>query len=60
MDCTHLDKGDLALADVTAAVLDGDLSIVLNPPLTAQDVVDARGDLVPFIVVPKTRQGESE
>lgn len=48
---SHLDEGDLAGADVAVEVADGDLSVVLQPALLTQDVVDAGHHFVPFIVV---------
>lgn len=58
----HLDKCDLALADVTARVFDGDLAVVLYPALTTKDVVDAGRHLVPLIAVSKsgTRKSVNE
>lgn len=53
----HLHKSDFAVTDITAAVPDGDLPVVLDPALSAQNVVDARCHLVPLIVVSKSRQG---
>lgn len=39
------------MADVAAAVPDGNLPVVLNPALAAQNVVDAGRHLVPLVVV---------
>lgn len=47
----HLDKSNLAVADIAAAVPDGNLPVVLDPALAAQDVVDAGRHLVPLVVV---------
>lgn len=47
----HLDKSDLAVADIAAAVPDGNLPVVLNPTLAAENVVDAGRHLVPLVVV---------
>lgn len=52
---SHLDEGDLAGADVTLGVSDGHLSVVLQPPLLTQDIVDAGHRLVPLIVIPISR-----
>lgn len=49
----HLDKSDFTLAGVTVDIFDGHLSVVFDPPLTAQDVMDAGRHFVPFVVVPK-------
>lgn len=48
-----LDKCDFTLADVAVDILDGHLSVVFNPALATQDVMDARRHFVPFVVVPK-------
>lgn len=47
----HLDEGQLAETGAALCVSDGDLAVVFDPPASAQDVVDARGDFVPFIVI---------
>lgn len=52
----HLNKSDLALANVTARVSDGDLPVVLNPALSAENVVDAGRHLVPLVVVSRSRK----
>lgn len=49
----NLDKCDFTLAGVTVDVFDDHLSIVFDPALAAQDVVDAGCHFVPFIVIPK-------
>lgn len=54
----HLHKSDFAVTSITGAIPDGDLPVVLDPALSAQNVVDARCHLVPLIVVPKSRQGK--
>lgn len=51
----HLDKSDLALANIAVGVSDWDLPIVLDPALTTKDVVDAGCHFVPFIVIPKSK-----
>lgn len=48
---SHLDEGELAEAGAALGVPDGDLAVVLDPPPPAEDVVHARGDLVPLIVI---------
>lgn len=48
---SHLDKSELALANITAGVSYGQLSVVLYPALSTQDVVDTRCHLVPLIAV---------
>lgn len=48
----HLDEGNLAGAHVALEVVDGDLSIMLQVSLLAQDVMDAGHYFVPLIVVP--------
>lgn len=53
---SHLNKGDLALTDVAAAVPDGDLAVVLDPALPAENVVDAGRHLVPLIMVSSARK----
>lgn len=50
---TDLDKRDFTLAGFTVSILNGHLSVVLDPALAAQDVMDARRHLVPFVVVPE-------
>lgn len=50
---SHLDKCYFALADITVYIFDGHLSVMLNPALTTEDVVDAGCHFVPFVVVPK-------
>lgn len=49
----NLYKCDFTLAVITVDVFNGHLSIVLNPALTTQDVMNAGCYFVPFIVVPK-------
>lgn len=49
--CPDLDKGDLAGADVALCVFDDHLTIVLQPALLTQNVVDTCHCLVPFIVI---------
>lgn len=49
----NLYKCDFTLAVITVDVFNGHLSIVFNPALTTQDVMNAGCDFVPFIVVPK-------
>lgn len=49
----HLDKCDFTLAVVTVDIFDGHLSVVFNPALATQDVMDAGCHFVPFVVVPK-------
>lgn len=49
----YLAEGDLAVAGAVLCVPDEHLPIVLNPALTAQDIVNARRHLVPLKVVPK-------
>lgn len=49
----NLDKSDFTLAGVTVDIFDGHLSIVFDPALAAQDVMDAGCYFVPFVVVPK-------
>ena len=58
-DWPHLNKRDLALANVTAGVSDGDLPVVLDPALATENVVDAGRDLVPLIVVSKSEKKEN-
>lgn len=50
---SHFDEGEFTQAGTALHVSDGDLPIVFNPPLSAQDVVYARGHLVPFVVISK-------
>lgn len=50
---SNLDKCDFTLAGVTVDIFDGHLSIVFDPALAAQDVMDAGRHFVPFVVVPK-------
>lgn len=50
------------MAGVIAAAVDapdGHLAIVLDPPLAAQDVVDAGRDLVPLVVVAQPAGGRT-
>lgn len=48
---THLDEGNFAGADVAFEVSDGDLSVMLQIALLAEDVVDAGHYFVPLIVI---------
>lgn len=48
-----LDKSDFTLAGVIVDIFDGHFSVVFNPALATEDVVDARCHFVPFVVVPK-------
>lgn len=50
---SNLNKCDFTLAGVTVDIFDGHLSIVFDPALAAQDVMDAGRHFVPFVVVPK-------
>lgn len=47
----HLDKGDLAGADVAFEVSDGDLAVMLQIALLTEDIMNAGHDFVPLIVV---------
>ena len=49
----NLDKCDFTLAGIAVDVFDGHLSVVFDPALATQDVMDAGCHFVPFIVVPK-------
>lgn len=51
--CTNLNKCNFALADIAVDVFDRHLSVVFDPTLATQDVMDAGCHLVPFIMVPK-------
>lgn len=51
MRCPHLDKGDLACADVTLCVSDDHLAVVLQRALLTQHVVDTCHCLVPLVVI---------
>lgn len=46
------------MAGVIRQVLDDNLAIVLDPPLSTQDVVDAGGHFVPLKVISKTEREE--
>lgn len=48
----HLAEGELAVVGGVAGVADQHLPVVLDPARPAQHVVDARGHLVPLVVVP--------
>lgn len=48
---SNLDEGNLAGAHVALEVVDGDLSVMLQVTLLAQDVMDAGHYFVPLIVV---------
>lgn len=50
-----LNERDPALTGVTAGVSDGDLSVVLDPALSAEEVVDAGRHIAPFVVVSESR-----
>lgn len=57
----HLAEGELAVTGAVLCVPDEHLSIVLDPALATQDVVNAGCHLVPLEVVPKPerdREGE--
>lgn len=47
----HLDEGDFTLADIAAGVLNGNFPIVLDPALTAQNVVNTGRHFVPLVVI---------
>lgn len=47
----HFYKCDFTLTDVTVDIFDRHLSVVFNPALATQDVMDAGCHFVPFIVV---------
>ena len=49
----NLDECDFTLTGVTVDIFDGHLSVMFDPALSAQDVMDAGRHFVPFIVVPK-------
>lgn len=53
---SHLDESDPALTCITVGVFDGNLSVVLDPALSAENVVDAGRHFVPFIVVSESEQ----
>lgn len=47
------------MAGVIGQVLDDNFTVVLDPPLSTQDVVNAGGHFVPLKVIPKTeREGD--
>lgn len=50
---SNLHKCDFTLAGVTVDVFNGHLSIVFNPALATQDVMNAGRHFVPFVVIPK-------
>lgn len=47
----YLDEGEFADAGTTLGVSDRDLSIVLDPPSTTQNVVHTCGHFIPLIMV---------
>lgn len=51
MITVYLDEGEFADAGTALGVSDCDLSIVLNPPSTTQDVVHTCGHFIPLIMV---------
>lgn len=51
--CAYLAEGDLAMAGAILCVSDKHLSIVLDPALATENVVDTGRHLVPLKVVPK-------
>lgn len=53
-------EGELAVVGAVLRVPDQHLSIMLDPALAAQDVVDAGGHLIPFVVVPEPFRGQKE
>lgn len=55
---SYLDKGDFAGTQVALGVSDDHLTIVFQPALLTQHIVDAGHSLVPLIVVTITRQYE--
>lgn len=60
-ECAHsryLYEVHFAVAGVIIQVLDDNFTIVLYPPLSTQDVVDAGGHFVPLKVISKTEREE--
>lgn len=53
----HLNKGNLAGADVAFQVADGDFSVMLQIALLTEDVMDAGHHFVPLVVVSIPGQG---
>lgn len=51
-----LDESDFTLAGITVDIFDAHLSVVFDPALAAQDVMDAGRHFVPFVVIPKPGQ----
>lgn len=51
MVADYLDEGEFADAGTTLSVSDCDLSIVLDPPSTTQNVVHTCGHFIPLIMV---------
>lgn len=50
MVADYLDEGEFAEARTTLGVSDCDLSIVLDPPSTTQNVVHTCGHFIPLIM----------
>ena len=48
--CNHLGEGDLT-DDAERAVVDGDFSVMLDPALSSENVVNARRRLVPRVLL---------
>lgn len=51
----YLDEGEFAEAGTTLGVSDCNLSIVLDPPSTTQNVVHTCGHFIPLIMVTVTK-----
>lgn len=48
---THLDKCELANANTAFGISNGYFAVVLDPPPPTEDVVYARGDFIPHVVI---------
>ncbi len=56
-EAADLDEGDFALTFFTVGVYDGDFSVVLDPALPTQNVMNTWCHFIPFIVISKA-EGE--
>lgn len=54
---THFAESKLAVVSAVSRVSNQHLTVMFNPTLATQDIVNARSHLVPFIVIPKPFEG---
>lgn len=54
---THFAESKLAVVSAVSRVSNQHLTVMLNPTLATQNIVNARSHLIPFIVIPKPFEG---